>query len=291
MDGLPQIIVPLPSRNEKCVFSLKPVLNNVGDFIEMLKFEDRGIDTIFIKNSNGIRIAAKTSIQRLFDQEFELHINDTVHRVVPPKLATLSSDELKKISDVKFLISELYEALNIQDFHVEKEAQLIKDLETMKNELKPLEDQKLELQDWAERRTSFFTWVGLAMMSVQFGVLARLTWWEYSWDIMEPVTYFVTYGTAIIAYSYFVLTKQEYLYNDVAKRTWLMSFHKKADKHRWDVNKYNSLKKEIMNAEADLRRLRAPIQTLKRNPILGQDGKSSGIFGIQNLKDVLNKLQ
>ena len=52
-------------------------------------------------------------------------------------------------------------------------------------------------------------------MSVQFGVLARLTWWEYSWDIMEPVTYFVTYGTAIIAYSYFVLTKQEYLYNDV----------------------------------------------------------------------------
>jgi hypothetical protein len=23
------------------------------------------------------------------------------------------------------------------------------------------------------------------MMSVQFGVLARLTWWEYSWDIME----------------------------------------------------------------------------------------------------------
>ena len=52
-------------------------------------------------------------------------------------------------------------------------------------------------------------------MSVQFGVLARLTWWEYSWDIMEPVTYFVTYGTAIIAYSYFVLTKQEYMYNDV----------------------------------------------------------------------------
>lgn len=34
----------------------------------MLKFEDRGIDTIFIKNSDGIRIAAKTSIQRLFDQ-------------------------------------------------------------------------------------------------------------------------------------------------------------------------------------------------------------------------------
>ena len=54
-------------------------------------------------------------------------------------------------------------------------------------------------------------------MSVQFGVLARLTWWEYSWDIMEPVTYFVTYGTGIAAYAYFVLTKQEYLFNDVGE--------------------------------------------------------------------------
>lgn len=60
----------------------------------------------------------------------------------------------------------------------------------------------------AERRTTVLTWVGLGLMSVQFGILARLTWWEYSWDIMEPVTYFVTYGTAMAAYAYYVLTKQ-----------------------------------------------------------------------------------
>ena len=46
------------------------------------------------------------------------------------------------------------------------------------------------------------------MMGLQFGVLARLTWWEYSWDIMEPVTYFVTYGTTIAMYAYYVCTKQ-----------------------------------------------------------------------------------
>lgn len=45
-------------------------------------------------------------------------------------------------------------------------------------------------------------------MATQFGVLARLTWWEYSWDIMEPVTYFITYGTAMAMYAYFVLTRQ-----------------------------------------------------------------------------------
>jgi len=292
VNGLPQITIPLPSRNEMCVFHLKPVSDNVAEFIEMLKFEDRGIDSIFVKNVDGVRIAGKTSIQTLFDQEFDLFINDAVYRVKPPKIDSLSSEELKKISDVKFLISELYEALNIQEFNVEKETQLLKEIETLKNELQPMEEQKLELEAWAEKRTALFTWIGLGAMSVQFGVLARLTWWEYSWDIMEPVTYFVTYGTAIAAYSYFVITKQEYMFNDVAKRSWLMSFHKKADKHRWDVDKYNTVKQGIISAESDLRRLRAPIQQLHRNKnLLQEEGKTTGIFGITNLKDVLNKIQ
>lgn len=101
----------------------------------------------------------------------------------------------------------------------------------------------------AERRTSLLTWTGLskkhifffklllsgrnivviikhailipfineALMGVQFGVLARLTWWEYSWDIMEPITYFVTYGTSIAAFAYYVLTKQVSLHFPVSR--------------------------------------------------------------------------
>lgn len=67
--------------------------------------------------------------------------------------------------------------------------------------------EKSELSAQAERKTNIMTWVGLGLMSVQFGILARLTWWEYSWDIMEPVTYFVTYGTAMAMYAYYCITK------------------------------------------------------------------------------------
>ena len=42
------------------------------------------------------------------------------------------------------------------------------------------------LAEQAEKRSGNLTWLGLGLMSVQFGILARLTWWEYSWDIMEP---------------------------------------------------------------------------------------------------------
>ena len=60
----------------------------------------------------------------------------------------------------------------------------------------------------AQKRLRVLPWAGLGAMGLQFGILARLTWWEYSWDIMEPVTYFVTYGTSMGMFAYFVLTKQ-----------------------------------------------------------------------------------
>lgn len=65
-----------------------------------------------------------------------------------------------------------------------------------------------ELESKAKKRTNTLAWVGLGLMGFQFGFLARLTWFEYSWDIMEPITYFVTYGTSIVMFAYYVLTKQ-----------------------------------------------------------------------------------
>jgi len=60
----------------------------------------------------------------------------------------------------------------------------------------------------ADKRTNRLTWLGLGMMGLQFGLLARLTWCEYSWDIMEPVTYFVGYGSAIAMFGYYILARQ-----------------------------------------------------------------------------------
>merc|ERR1712192_200132 len=94
VNGLPHITVPLPSRHEKCVFALKPISNNVGDFLAMLCEEDKGIDRAVIKNSDGVRIASKTSIQTLFDQEFTLQINDNEFIVNPDAFAVLDDCSL-----------------------------------------------------------------------------------------------------------------------------------------------------------------------------------------------------
>ncbi|KRT82276.1 hypothetical protein AMK59_4687, partial [Oryctes borbonicus] len=117
-----------------------------------------------------------------------------------------------------------------------------------------------QLEIVAQRKSNWLAWVGLGLMSVQFGILARLTWWEYSWDIMEPVTYFVTYGTAMACYAYFVLTKQEYVLTDVKDRQHLLTVHKKAKKVGFDVIKYNTLKDRITQLEKDLRKLKDPLK-------------------------------
>lgn len=96
----------------------------------------------------------------------------------------------------------------VDDFQTETEQQLVEELEKIQSELEPLETQRQQLEKGVESRTNVFVWGGLAFMAVQFGFLARLTWWEYSWDIMEPVTYFVTYATSMACYAYFVLTRQ-----------------------------------------------------------------------------------
>ena len=74
--------------------------------------------------------------------------------------------------------------------------------------------------------------------------------------ILITVTYFVTYGTAIACYAYFVLTRQDYLLPDVRDRQYLLNFHKRARKCEWDVCKYNSLKDGITRVELELSKLR-----------------------------------
>uniref|UniRef100_A0A6P7FHN8 Calcium uniporter protein n=1 Tax=Diabrotica virgifera virgifera TaxID=50390 RepID=A0A6P7FHN8_DIAVI len=258
--GLPQITVPLPSRKERCKFTLKPITNTVGDFLEMLKREDKGIDRVVCKSRDGTRIASSNTIETLLDDDFKLVINDSCYNVISPKHERVTGEEIQRLNDVKNLVSQLYEAMHVQEHQLSKEKELTTQLETIKQELLPLEQVKSEIELVAQRRGNWLAWAGLGLMSVQFGILARLTWWEYSWDIMEPVTYFVTYGTAMACYAYFVLTKEEYILQDVRDRQHLMIIHKKSKKTGLDINQYNMLKQEAARIEYTLKKLRNPLK-------------------------------
>uniref|UniRef100_A0A2K6LUS7 Calcium uniporter protein n=3 Tax=Colobinae TaxID=9569 RepID=A0A2K6LUS7_RHIBE len=238
-NGLPVISVRLPSRRERCQFTLKPISDSVGVFLRQLQEEDRGIDRVAVYSPDGVRVAASTGIDLLLLDDFKLVINDLTYHVRPPKRVEMGFCHVGQ-NGLELLTSSYPPASASQS------AEII--------------GVRIEISRKAEKRTTLVLWGGLAYMATQFGILARLTWWEYSWDIMEPVTYFITYGSAMAMYAYFVMTRQEYVYPEARDRQYLLFFHKGAKKSRFDLEKYNQLKDAIAQAEMDLKRLRDPLQ-------------------------------
>lgn len=169
-----------------------------------------------------------------------------LHVVMPSVAVCTSSEHAMGLEDMKHVVHLLHTALHLPEHHLLQERQLLEKMDNLKQELSPLEkvcvsirtisdtasqlclfywtgfyelggnptpyvitvQMKAQLSNTAQFQTSRAVWTGMALLSVQGGALAWLTWWVYSWDVMEPVTYFITYATSIGAFGYYVLTKQ-----------------------------------------------------------------------------------
>ena len=93
-------------------------------------------------------------------------------------------------------------------FQLAKERDLRGQLQQLRMELAPMEDHCRRIMQSSDRRANITMWSMLGLMCVQAGFLGRLTFVNYSWDIMEPITYFITYGTGILCFGYYLLTRQ-----------------------------------------------------------------------------------
>lgn len=290
--GLPVVTLPLPSRHELCQFTLKPVTHTVGDFLSQIKQEDKGIDIVTIYSQDGTKISNSTHIEHLLQLDsFQLRINDQVFVAEPPAHPSLSPEGtdptpltvegIRKFEDVQAMIGALHGSLHVEEYQHKVEQELVRRLEHINAELGPLEEKKQQLLADAEARTSRFLWAGLGAMGVQFGLFGRLTWWEYSWDIMEPVTYFATYSTVIAGFAYYLVTRTSYDYPDAHSRLTVAGLHRFARKKKFDVDRYNLLVKQKADVEYDLKRLRDPfflhLPMTRVSQLYGERAKAYGL--------------
>uniref|UniRef100_A0A6I8PHD3 Calcium uniporter regulatory subunit MCUb n=1 Tax=Ornithorhynchus anatinus TaxID=9258 RepID=A0A6I8PHD3_ORNAN len=254
--GLPVITLTLPSRRERCRFAVKPTLTTVGAFLGDIQTEDKGVETAATFSEDGSRIPASTLMEVLLMNDFKLVINDRTYDVRPPVKKKLSSEHATEMEDVKSLVHRLFTALHLEDHQRRRERTLLEKVDSLKEQLRPLEQLKERIEAGSEAKTNRLMWAGLALLSTQGGALAWLTWWVYSWDIMEPVTYFVTFGSSMAFFAYFLLTRQDYSYPAIKDRQFLHFFYRRSKRRHFDVEKYNRLKEELKEAEESLRRLR-----------------------------------
>ncbi|XP_027332643.1 calcium uniporter protein 5, mitochondrial-like [Abrus precatorius] len=111
----------------------------------------------------------------------------------------------------------------------------------MRGELKMLQEKKEEIDVLAHKQVRRILWSGLGFGLVTVGLFFRLTFWEFSWDVMEPIAFFTTTTGLVIGYAYFLFTSRDPTYQDFMKRLFLSRQRKLHKRYKFDVDRFKEL--------------------------------------------------
>ena len=114
----------------------------------------------------------------------------------------------------------------------------------MRDELKRLQEKKEEIDVMAHRQVRRILWSGLGMAVIQVGFFFRLTFWEFSWDVMEPIAFFTTTTGIVIGYAYFLFTSRDPTYQDFMQRLFNSRQRKLCKKLNFDVERFKELQQK-----------------------------------------------
>ncbi|VAI03869.1 hypothetical protein VPH35_072410 [Triticum aestivum] len=120
---------------------------------------------------------------------------------------------------------------------------LAPDNDTRKEEFKQLQEKKEEIDKLAHKQVRRVLWTGLGFFMIQVGIFFRLTFWEFSWDVMEPIAFFTTTSGLLVGYAYFVITSRDPTYQDFMERMFESRRRKLCVKHGFNMEKYLELQK------------------------------------------------
>jgi len=119
-------------------------------------------------------------------------------------------------------------------------------------EIKPLEEQHDEI----ELRSRIYlrnVWrIGFAYVSVHCVVVPYFTFWKYSWDIMEPVTYMFNLWTLFMGTWFYMQSNAEFTNEGISNAILRMRKEALYKKTNFDIGRYTFLQEKIAEIEDDL---------------------------------------
>ncbi|KAJ1273907.1 hypothetical protein BS78_05G021000 [Paspalum vaginatum] len=112
-----------------------------------------------------------------------------------------------------------------------------------KEEFQRLQEKKEEIDKLAHKQVRRILWSGLGFFMCQVGLFFRLTFWEFSWDVMEPIAFFTTASGLLVGYAYFLITSRDPTYQDFMERLFLSRQRKLCAAQKFDMERYLELQK------------------------------------------------
>lgn len=111
-----------------------------------------------------------------------------------------------------------------------------------RKELENMEKQKVLIDQKAQSLVKGELYCGLGFLVIQTLGFMRLTFWELSWDVMEPICFFVTSFHFALAYGFFLKTSKEPTFEGFFQRRFKVKQKKLIKIHNFDLEKYNKLR-------------------------------------------------
>ncbi|KVI09035.1 calcium uniporter protein 2, mitochondrial-like [Cynara cardunculus var. scolymus] len=110
-------------------------------------------------------------------------------------------------------------------------------------ELEEMERWKSAIDRKAKKMVQRELWGGLAYLVVQTAAFMRLTFWELSWDVMEPICFYVTSIYFMGGYAFFLRTAKEPSFEGFFESRFRTKQKKLMKCEGFDVEKYKEWRK------------------------------------------------
>lgn len=110
-------------------------------------------------------------------------------------------------------------------------------------ELKELEAVKAVIDAKAHSLVRRELWAGLGYLILQTAGFMRLTFWELSWDVMEPICFYVTSIYFMAGYAFFLRTSKEPSFEGFYQSRFEAKQKKLMNLNEFDVERFDELKK------------------------------------------------
>ncbi|XVF61967.1 hypothetical protein PTKIN_Ptkin08bG0178000 [Pterospermum kingtungense] len=112
----------------------------------------------------------------------------------------------------------------------------------IRKELAELEKQKAVIDQKADSLVRRELWVGLGYLVVQTAAFMRLTFWELSWDVMEPICFYVTSIYFMAGYAFFLRTSKEPSFEGFYQSRFNTKQKQLIKSFNFDIERYKELK-------------------------------------------------
>ncbi|ONK75927.1 uncharacterized protein A4U43_C03F22040 [Asparagus officinalis] len=111
------------------------------------------------------------------------------------------------------------------------------------DELRAMEEEKAEIDVKAEALVRRELWCGLGLLLLQTTGFMRLTFWELSWDVMEPICFYVTSVYFMASYAFFLRTSREPSFEGFFESRFSAKQKRLMKTQNFDMERFNELRK------------------------------------------------